>query len=231
MHVTLASPHLNIYHKSDSLIFQFIISEFISSYREILVIHRLSVEILEDPENVEGLLRECLEKLSGSAHTCMKVFSWNVEEGVLAKLKNYCAHFSKSRKLRETEDLHHFVHEAWLSCLQSIEMIQSSAFSLKALHKVLVRIVNYMRRFARITAKLMQKFRLDENLIFFMLNYHKQLDELYGQQFVFKQLSRMFGKGIEGASQFLKKKYAARGFDKLLPIIGIRIAEIEAAIA
>lgn len=227
MRLTPRLPRLNNYHKSDSLIFQFILSEFIASYREISAIHRFAnEEITEDTYNFNfaSSLKACLQKLSYSPPSHIRAFSSNVE-GILAKLKNYCAHFSKDKNFKESQELHRYVHEAWLSCLQSIEILDSA--SPKNLDRTLGKIVGDMRRFARVTAKLMQKFRWDENVVFFMLNHHKQLDELYGQQFVFKQLSRMFAKGIDGAAQFLQNRYIARGFNKLLPTIKMKLTELE----
>jgi hypothetical protein len=223
--ITRTHAHLNAYHQTDSLLLQFILSEFIASYREILMIHQLSKETTENPTLVTKNVSQCIEKLSGSSKISMKMYSWNLEEGILSKLKNYCEHFSLNNK--DYHDLHHFAHQAWLNCLQSFEILKCNCISSKNLQKVLNRIASLMRRFARIALRLIQKYREDENILFFVLRNHEQLDAIYGSQFVFKLFSRLFPRGLSGALEFLQQRYSARGFENLKKIINNKIAELE----
>lgn len=82
------------YHQDTSLLFQFILSEFIE------------VQALLQQQDVP------LVKLVGSSQGLVRLFSLSQNDGVLTKLKNNCAYFSQNK------DLHYHTEHAWLSCVE-----------------------------------------------------------------------------------------------------------------
>lgn len=232
--VTTGSTHLNIYHQKYSLLFQFIITEFIDSYTEVLHIHTSS-EIIDQEITKEALteLASSLRKLSGSQADHMSLFNYRNEESILSRLKNYCAFFSQhtDQQSKEAFEMHKYINRAWLACIQSLDMIYLLDESVtkncqKNLHKSLVKIVHLMQKFSRVLIKVLMQFKADENIVFYVLRHHTQLDQLFGSQFVYKLLHRMYPKGLDQVAFFLRKRYTLRGFDHLLPVIDTKIAEI-----
>jgi len=233
----LATLHWNK-DTSKSLLFQFILSEFITSYREVLAIQQLASN-LKTESNINlkliASLKSCLVKLAGSARSYKPHHSWNQEDGILFRLKNYCAHFSIQEEKNNSASLNMYLHinQAFLSCIQGLdaicllEEIDGSVQNIQMLSKILTRIIKQMGRFSKLTTSVMRKFNKDENIVYFMLRHQSELDSLYGSQFVFKLINRMYPKGIEGASNFLFIQYKKRGFDHLIPRLQKKISELK----
>lgn len=228
------ATHLNIYHQKYSLLFQFILAEFIESYTEVLYIHSFSeTESSQITKESLAKLTTAIRKLSGSQTDYMSLFNYRNEESILAKLKNYCAFFSQhaEQQSKESIEMHKFINRAWLACIQSLDMIylldESTAKTYqKTLRKALLKIVTLMQRFSRALIKVLTQFKTDENIVFYLLRHHAIFDELFGSQFVYKLLHRMYPKGLEGVAAFLKKNYAVRGFEHLFPLIDTKLAEL-----
>lgn len=221
-----AIQHRNTRIQSKGLLFQFILSEFIASYSEVL---NMKVESL----NVQTIssLKANLIKLVGSSQK--HLFSWNLQDGVLTRLKNYCADFSLQGEKSDTIILkmQSYINQAFLSCIQSIDAIQlyenCEEPHQSKLHKILSKFIKEMRCFSKLTVEIMRQFSGDENVVFFMLRHQPELDRLYGSRFVFKLISKMFPKGITQVSDFLLSQYKQRGFDHLIPTIQKKISELE----
>lgn len=244
----------NFYQQNNSLLFQFILSELIGAYRIVRDVDQILQDFKntslrpssrEDAEELFDTLKSHIGKLGGSSQDYMRFFSWN-EDGILAKLKNICAFFLQNQDVesKDAQNLHRFSHRAWLLCLRSLDIMRlmeheyildnlrkskplSSHYEL--LLQTLEKIKLSVQRMTRIIARLITLFRDDENVIFFLLRYKEQLNELYGPKFVIKLIIQMYPAGLKEASDFLLKKYANRGFDNLLPIIASKISELEAA--
>lgn len=223
---------------SKSLLFQFILSEFISSQSEISTIHKLATTLKTNSNSKLELinsLKSSLVKLAGSAKSYKPLFSWNQEDGILFRLKNYCAHFSlQGENSNKTSlDMHLHINQAFLSCIQGLdtirllEEIEDTSQNMQGLDKILSRIIKQMGRFSKLTANLMRKYNDDENIVYFMLRHQTDLDKLYGSKFVLKLINRMYPKGIEEAANFLTTKYKTRGFDNLIPRLQKKISELK----
>lgn len=228
------STHLNIYHQKYSLLFQFILAEFIESYTEVLHIHRFSeTESSQITKEALSKLSTSIRKLSGSQTDYMSLFNYRNEESILARLKNYCAFFSQhtEHQSKESIEMHKFINRAWLACIQSLDMIylldESAAKTYqKTLRKALLKIVTLMQRFSRVLIKVLMQFKADENVVFYLIRHHVVFDDLFGSQFVYKLLHRMYPKGLGGVASFLKKNYGVRGFEHLFPLIDTKLAEL-----
>ncbi|MEI8365950.1 MAG: hypothetical protein WCF65_05990 [Parachlamydiaceae bacterium] len=233
--------HVNTYHCNNSLIFQFVLSEFIESFSTIQQLNSYCCNpnsaSLGDAISFSTAISHrqeigtCLTKLLGSSNGHIHLFSWNFSEGILSKLKTYCALLLQNSDNDEKEliALQHYAEKIWLGCLQIGEALNSTPFEAGPLTAAVEKASSSMIRFSKLIARLISQFRDDENVIFYVVRNHKILDKLYGNRFVFKLLGRLYTKGMHEVQHVLSVKYSARGFDDLLPAIRSHIAEIEAA--
>lgn len=231
--------HANAYQHNNSLLFQFILVEFIETFGEI---QRLDILCNRKPaalpaDNGNSLhnettcrqIEEVLAKLVGSARDYMRLFSWNFGDGLLTKLKNNCALFLHNADNDEKEmiALQHYADKMWLGCLQAIDSWREEPREQAAFLAAIDKASNAMQRFSKLIARIALQFRDDENVIFCILSHKESLDKLYGTRFISKLLCRMYPKGLREAQLFLSKRYAERGFDNILPAIAFKIAELE----
>lgn len=240
-------PHsaLNTYHSHVGLLYQFILSEFIVSLREIkhlapcITTLRHLDRKTDDETQKQNLIQiaRSVALLVGSSQEYMRLFSWNFGEGSLAKLKNYCAFFLEKD---EKEDhrlsaLHRCANRAWILCLHSLDLLRSSRefdddnqpLDQELLCRSLEKVSHHMRRIARLLTEIAFEFRRDENVIFFFLRHRKDFDELIGPHFVAQLIKRMFPQGFSSATTFVTERYLARGFHEVVPIVVQAIHQLE----
>jgi hypothetical protein len=236
----LPTRHFNAYHQSNSLLFQFILSEFLIAYREIQALDSLckrehpmalNATVLRKEQEIFHTMETILAKLVGSTREYMRLFSWNFIDGVVSKLKNYCALFSQNADTDEKEPLamQHYADKAWLYCLQGMDALRDTPNAHPALCHSLEKGLGAMHRLARLIARVIPQFRDDENVVFFVLRHKDKFDKVYGTKFVTKLFCRMYPKGLKEVQYFLSQKYAGRGFENLMPIIHKKISELETA--
>lgn len=242
--ITLPHVHFNTYHHSNSLLIQFIINEYLQAYREVKAIHRQAAALKPDnsrsrvkrPAADYHAITQSIIMLSGSTQHYMRLFSWNADAGILGKLKNYCAFFSHNTDYEDKTLLamHRHADKAWILCMQSMDIIgamheaapKASAAHQEELYTILEKINACMRNFARLISEVCLQFSDDENVVFFILRHHEQLDAVIGPGYVSKLLRKMYPKGIQEAARFLIKRYTGRGFANLLPAISSKISEL-----
>lgn len=221
MSFAIDTHNMKVYHQSKGLTLQFILAEFIKSYDQVLAIHQFPV----DHEKVFSSIIE----LTGSCKNSTTFFSWDNENGILARLKNYCAcftHLDDKKSNLLASEMYFRINQAFLNSLQSLDILRHLNSQEAYLQKSLKKIVDQMKRFSKALASLLLQFKDDENVIFFLLRHKKELDQIYGKQFVFKLINRMYPKGIEEASNFVLKQYKKRGFHHFIPVIKKKIAEL-----
>jgi hypothetical protein len=218
-----------------SLLFQFILLEFINSYTEVLNILKITNVLHISLKEVQAL-NTSLSKLAGSARGSIRFFSWNMEDGILSRLKNYCANYALEAKdspgiLKMQTQL----TKVFINCRETLEAIrlaeenELSEPNKKILHKILNTIIRQMNRFSKLTTTLMKQFSADENVVFFILRHKAELNNLLGSQFILKLFKKMYPKGADGAKEFLIKNYGLRGFNHLEPQILQQISELKAS--
>jgi hypothetical protein len=236
----------NLFGQSPSLCFQFILSEFIETFKEVQVIEDVYKEmesllikrrLLAD---VDHLLRELLEsiiKLAGSAVINEEIFSWNTRKGCLSKLRHYCYPFVNQFENKESTvvNLNICVSKAFHSALQAREVIlylhQEDQNAKKMpdyamLYQLLDRLIDNINRASRLILRVIIRFREDENVVYFLLRNKEELDAIYKTNFVTKLFRKMYPDGVEEAGQLLMKKYSERGFTKLLNTIAGKISNV-----
>lgn len=228
------------YHHNNSLLFQFILIEFIEAYGDIqrldVLCNRKPTALSDSHPNLHNpdtrkQIEGILHKLTGTTRDYMRLFSWNFGDGLLAKLKNNCGLFIHNAVGGEKEliALLHYADKIWLGCLQASDALSEPTPDLTTFLAAVEKASSSMQRFAKQMARIAMQFREDENVLFCILRYKESLDKLYGQRFVTKLFCRMYPKGLREVQQFLSQRYAARGFDNVMPAIAVKIAELEMA--
>jgi hypothetical protein len=241
LYAGISARHVNSYHQNNSLLFQFMLVEFIETFTEIQKLDSLCSHILEplaaselsgrQNENNVHLIKEILTKLVGPTRDYMQLFSWNFNQGLLAKLRTYCALFLQNADTDEKEliAIQHYADKIWQNCLQATDALHELPQDHALLFSALEKSGTAMQRFAKLIARLIPQFKNDENVIFYILRNHKLFDKLYGNRFAFKLFSKIYPKGLKEAQQFLIEKYRERGFENMLPVIDSAVNEIEAS--
>ncbi len=224
MSFAIITQNLKIGHQSKGLLIQFILSELIKSHNQISEIH-------QSREDCKKIALSVV-KLSGSK-SCSALFSWNPEDGILWRLKNY------SKTLSSLEDksdplilkMENEANGAFLGALHSLDILQQignfQEEKEQAIQKGLQKIIDPLKRFSKALALVLQKFKSNENVIFFLLRHQNELDKIYGKQFVFKLINRMHPKGIEETADFVLQQYKNRGFNHFIPAIKKKISELK----
>lgn len=235
-----SARHVNAYHLNNSLLFQFILADFFAAFEEIQTIdilcHRKPISTPENPyqphnQELPDQIETILNKLIGSKRDSMRLFSWNFSEGTLTRLKTYCSVFAQNADNDEKEliAMQYYADKVWQHCLQAIEALHDSPDQRTPLFVAHEKASGAMHRFAKIISRVIQQFRDDENVVFFVLRHKQQIDKLYGRRFIIKLLCRMYPKGLREAQHFLTKRYVDRNFDNLLPKLSAIFTELEVA--
>lgn len=246
--------HSNGYHQNNSLLFQFILSDLIQANRIVKETNQLANRwkqttaapfVQQAGNKLFHMLKASISKLVGSSQDYMRIFSWSIENGILAKLKNNCGFFAENSSSEDKNALilQRYANNTWLLCLRCLDIMRaiehdalvdvlSKAKPLGTYSNILFQTLEKMtlslQRFSRILIRLLLAFKEDENVVFFLLRSKEEVEGLYGPDSVLKLLQQMYPRGLQEAGHFLLKKYASRGFDNLLPLISSKIAELEA---
>ncbi len=227
---------LQVYTQSKSLLFQFILSEFLISYQKVEEIEKIyeRMEALLIKErfgaNTQPYLAELLNKipvLTGSQMvvTNEQSLPWTHQKGTLNKLRHYC--YLLSHRVSDDTDILNLnvaVSKAFHGTLQTREVIFSLQRQLEdlaqipnyvALYQLLDRMIDNMKRASRLILRILIQFKEDENILLFLIEHKNDFDQLYKTQFLVRILKKMFPKGVEEASKIIQQKYQKRGFVQL----------------
>lgn len=250
MQSAIEEQNLNIYCQSNSLLFQFILADFLKTFSHIQEVERIYDQMEATlikrrlHGGVEHYLTELLSilpSLTGSQSVIASEisFPWTAEKGSLNKLRHYCylfVHRSKSED-KDIANMNVCVSKAFHSALQCREVILSlqqeslentSVPSYVTLYQLLDRLIDNMRRVSRLILRILIQYRTDENVLYFLLRHREDFDRLYKTQFVIKILKKMYPRGIKEAGELLVEKYSRRGFDSIIPAINHQIEEMHA---
>ncbi len=206
---------LHHYHQSDTLLFQFILHEFLDVYSVIIEIQNCDIEDL----------KQKIATIAGATRHQMRIFTWNLEDSPLAKLKNYCAYFSQNTEIPEKQrrTLRRQTNQLWLLGIESLDYLYDHKQPLKKQEKKeLLEIIEIFNDMAKKIASLLQKIFMqysdNENIVYFLLQHNRVFDQLYGPNTTLKTLTKMFG-SIRESEKFLIKEYQKRQFHHLVTMI------------
>jgi hypothetical protein len=216
--------HSPIQH-DQGLLIQFILSEFLSAHEELQILNQyIHQQLLSQILN-------SLNRLSGSSHEYMRIFSWHQESGHFTKLKNYSAFFQQNDK--ESDILEKDAHKCWLISLHMADITHNlhnrSKKGFVPLHEHMAKIQRSTRALKKILGQIIPQFQDDENVVFFILRSHILVDNVFGRNFTANLLQNMYS-DLGKASRFLQRNYKRRGFTELLPTISEKISQLECAL-
>lgn len=232
--ITLPQQSYNAYHHNNSLMFQFILTEFIHASRELMHFDNLS----SDAEITQiQHLQLPIRILAGCHKDHSRYFALNQENGIFPRLKAYSAILIHNGEAHDKSllALNHQITKAWLLCIESLDafsLLQAHPLEkdyLTALHRLLKKLMTSTLKLRKLIAEIILSFNADENVLFFVLRHKEQLDKIYGAGFVKKIFRKMYPDGLAKADQFLRHRYTNRGFENLAVVITSKIAELQAA--
>ncbi|MCE5318578.1 MAG: hypothetical protein LLG04_14600 [Parachlamydia sp.] len=225
-------PHLNSYHHNESLLFQFILSEFLAIHAELAPLRKLTTPPRSTAQ-CDAILTPVV-KLAGASFDTMRLFVWNQETGLLSKFKNYCGlyaqHRSEQPANKHVQVLHQNANQAWLYCMHCLDLLHTlkdkgiNAKTGESLCKTNAKLLNCLNRIMKALVPLLGDFTGDENVLFFIVRHSSALDAIFGERFTALTLSTMDPKGLAGVENLLTGQYTKRGFDHLLPLIKTQIS-------
>lgn len=237
LYAGISARHVNSFHQNNSLLFQFILNEFLETFNEMQKLDILCSRSLSPLLSHEidcrqkdlHLMQESLIQLLGATKDCMRLLSWNFKEGLLTKLRTYCTLFLLNADTDEKEliAIQYYTDKIWHNCHQAIDALHDLPQDYTSLFLALEKASTATQRLAKLIARLIPEFKHDENVIFYVLRNHELFDKTYGNRFTLKLFSKIFPKGFEEGLLFLVKKYTERGFDNVLLVIDLAIKEIE----
>lgn len=232
----LSSPKLDHHKVNNSLLIQFVLFELIRSWNEVSEVKTHLSKIKLTPgkrysKKDKQLLSSCLihiTKLAGYTQQYMRIFTWNLNDGIIAKLKNYTTYFANNLEKQDTDaaNLEHSAERAWFNCLECLDLFQeqyslsfNETANLPALNKITESLHSRLKKLATVTAQILPEFRDDENALLFLLKHQKELAPIYKPGFLKKLFLTLFPNGKEEAECFLNKRYTGRNFKQILPTI------------
>lgn len=221
----IPQQRLNIYHHNESLLFQFILYEHIRSQKETVVFDRYLTETSSAEESLNQL-KESLKILIGMHSGFLCLFSWNRDEGILTKLNNYCALLIRqSVQSEKLTALHTHSEKCWKCCIKLQQTIEDKPYP-ETLQPIVQKTLTALKKISNVILKTIPHFKNDENVVFFLLRYKKELQTVYGTHVLENLFVKMYAQGTLEAEKFLLLRYSARGFTNLLPTISAKIAEL-----
>lgn len=238
---------LNIYGQSESLLFQFILAEFLIAYKEIQKIEKIYSEIeLKLIKNhlhasVNHALYSILEILPQMVGDPIIAnheypFQWTYNTGSLSKLKHFAYLFSQRRPdYSEAVNMNVYVSKAFHSALQLREVILSIQHKLSdyqipnyiTFYQLTDKLIDNIRLTSRLMIKVLVHKKEDENILRFLLDNQEDFDAVYRKSFVQRILKMMYPKGMKHAKDLIVEKYVRRGFLGLLEPISEQFAKLE----
>lgn len=234
-------------HNKNGIIIQFILFELIQAGDLIGQIDASLRDIGEAyPRKLEKgkhssiqSIASAIHALAGSSQKSMRIFTSNLNEGILAQTKNYCAYFASNLDPKDPDCilLQKNSNRAWTLSLDCMDMMRSiQQKQVKELSDFALFDHSFRRMSIRVkkltcsVAHMLPQFWGDENVLLFLLTRKHDLDRLYGKEFVLNLFEKMFPNGLSEVEKFMVQKYEKRGFTHLIREIQEKIAEFDTAL-
>ncbi|MBA2726629.1 MAG: hypothetical protein H0U49_00445 [Parachlamydiaceae bacterium] len=218
---------------SDSLLFQFILSELLHAHKELNSLELLLEKLKQasSPTKKKASPLQIFDSEKNFSDLPLKLHynhAFKHDQGILTKFKNYVYAFQTDSNQKELISLRKLARKGWLLSVELSDLAENT-IGLKHFERTLAKISGILQTINQLVAKLFPQFRDDENVVFFMLTQQQPLDSIYGPSFILKQLLSMHTT-LQQSAQFLLKTFAKRKFDYLLPIISKKIEALELAL-
>ncbi|CDR33424.1 hypothetical protein [Criblamydia sequanensis] len=231
----LEKSKLQAFHRSEALLFQFIVNEFIVSYKESQELLLLTEKFIEKPNSKKLVeeLKKRIEKLTGSMKESMLFFFWNQPGGCISKLAHYATLFAKSTLKDDEKMARRYCNQAYAHALKLNDIFFSEEEKERSLVEMAreikplaEKVLQELKRLGKMIPKIFLKMTQNENVVFFLLRHKNELERIYPKGFVKRLLNKSYPEGIKEAEQLLLKKYEERGFPHLIPIIKLIMQDL-----
>lgn len=223
--------HFNAYYHHNAVLIQFVITEFIETYELTHKIRQLANQACQSAETLKEashLLYQFTYELLGIRSDPDRLSNSRWMKGPLTKLKLYCEQFTYNTQYQNKSSLAVCtnVYQAWIIALHTLELLnlleQSSHTTIPGsllleLKRILRRLDQRMRHVTKQIPRLLNAYRDNENVIYFLLKKRRQLSEIYGEETINKAFKDLFNKN--SFSELIIQRYSRRGFEHLLPTI------------
>ncbi len=91
----------------------------------------------------------------------------------------------------------------------------------------IARMIKLTERFIKAWPRLLKSFRLDENVLFFLLRRRKDIDETHALNYVQELISKLYPSSRDQFQAYLSQCYKERGFNEQIPVIHSLIGELK----
>lgn len=234
------------YHHDDAILLQFFIYEFIATHLEIETL-KTSFEAFAESLNKRTskkhsiqLLQDlivCTRKLTGANYDSVPHFYWNNDYGLLHKLNNYAALFSRTSSSDRDKALRIYqsISQSVLSCIHlhnlllTLQEVDHGVWKehLPEISRQLIKLTTHIKQAIKCLPSVIEEYKKDENVVFFILRHRKEIETLFVKGSVKQLLEKMYSEGLSEAKKILIRRYQSRGFTQLLPIISEIIDNIQ----
>lgn len=216
------TPHILHNLKDSSLIFQFMLSEFFKTAKQVMRLETLLSEYQQEPSDSFHKLLCPLKELCGSSPHYALFFSWGFDEGILNKFRNYIQIYitlkGHSKELLILQDIVEKGSKEAISALELLreaELEKTSLYFRDPIEKHLKLALRSLKKLPKIILNLLFQFKKDENVLFFLLRFQHSFCEIYSKRTLRDFFEKINSKGIEGVNNFIIKQYSKRGFNQL----------------
>ncbi|KIC75935.1 hypothetical protein DB41_GW00070 [Neochlamydia sp. TUME1] len=209
------------YHlqNNNSLVFQFMVSEYLAICQAFK-----SFEIAVQNNNYEAANMALIRLLGYQDKNLFPAFFGYADKGLLQQLQSSCQSFNLNDedKKQPAQKLNLHAQKAYSLCYQVWKTVENRPLSpssplFELASPYIPKIQNFLNKIGRLIAKLFLQFEDDETILFFLLENHQIVDEVYKAPLVKKVFAKMFPQGLKTAEKYIIKQYSKRGYYHLLP--------------
>lgn len=222
------SHYFNAFYQDNSLLLQFIISEFIKTHPFILEINGLVDKHLHPPYPQDiplDAFLQILRRLVGTLSTDQQQTFPIWAKGLLTKLKEYSEQLPRNSHHKDKNhiNLRMALHQTWVAAIHCVELLNALTHEensprkktelLKALKRNMVALHKRYQQALRYLAGSFKGQLRNENILLCLLRGKAILSQMYGYDYLHKKLKCPIRD--EHFLKVLLSKYRERGFDHL----------------
>lgn len=202
-------------HEDQSLLVQFIYSEYLDIASNI---QKFSI-VLKKPKTSQKAIDEAMHLLVGAIPFPWRIFSWNLDDSPLARLRNSCSLLAEGDAIPEegVDPIARGAHQLWLISLKCLELLESESKDQVA--TLAERMEQVSVKLGRALLKLVIHFSRDENVLYCLLRHSKRWNDLFGEETIVKTIKMAQFSSTKELKDFLVLQYRKRHFDALVPKI------------
>lgn len=202
-------------HEDQSLLIQFIFSE----YLEIAINIQQLAATFKKSKPSQKAIDESLHRLVGAIPFPWRIFSWNLDDSPLARLRNSCALFAEGDAIPKEaiEPITRSSHQLWLISLRCLELQETQ--SKEPVAPLAERMELVTLKLGRSLLKLVTHFSRDENVLYYLLRHSAKWNSILGEDTILKTIKGVEFSSINDLKKFLVMQYRKRQFEALIPKI------------